>query len=471
MYGPTPNAAHLPLTDAEEHQERRRIRALFERLDRDQDGKMTAADLRQELERLNLPFTQHTLDDILARCDKDRDGHISFDDFYLFCIAKERELREVFDTIDLHKDGVLQLDELCTVLAALGFDVDRDDVAHMFSRMNLNRSGRIEWSEWREFLVLYPSSHVRDVFRFWQRATQQVALLEDYGLPDSKSDVPKPDWWRHMLAGGVAGGVSRTLTAPLDRLRTLFMIQAVERRLSIRGTFQYMVAEGGVPSLWRGNGVNVLKIAPESALKFLAWNHSKALVAARTGNTGEPTAAERVAAGALAGLASQTCIYPMEVLKTRMATAKTAQYRSLAHCATSLAAREGVRGFYRGLTPSLLGVIPYSGIEFAAYETLKKMYCSYSKNEGKPAVPVLLACGVVASGCGQLAAYPLLLIRTRLQVTKTSNGMIKEFQAVLAQGGVRALYRGLLPNFAKSAPAVSISYVIYEHMKTLLNIS
>jgi hypothetical protein len=68
--------------------------------------------------------------------------------------------------------------------------------------------------------------------------------------------------------------------------------------------------------------------------------------------------------------------------------------------------------------------------------------------------------------------------------------MIKEFQAVLAQGGVRALYRGLLPNFAKSAPAVSIrfflgffwvssfayqqqspSYVIYEHMKTLLNIT
>jgi hypothetical protein len=42
------------------------------------------------------------------------------------------------------------------------------------------------------------------------------------------------------------------------------------------------------------------------------------------------------------------------------------------------------------------------------------------------------------------------------QVTKTSNSMMQEFRAVLAQGGVKALYRGLLPNFAKSAPAVSI---------------
>ncbi len=78
-----------------------------------------------------------------------------------------------------------------------------------------------------------------------------------------------------------------------------------------------------------------------------------------------------------------------------------------------------------------------------------------------------------------------------MQVTKTSNGMVEEFRVVLSQGGVRALYRGLLPNFAKSAPAVSIrsgrvlcpgstlqhqahflpSYAIYEHMKVLLKIT
>lgn len=103
-------------------------------------------------------------------------------------------------------------------------------------------------------------------------------------------------------------------------------------------------------------------------------------------------------AGSMAGVISQTSIYPMEVLKTRLATGRTGQYTSLAHCASVLLKRDGLRVFYRGwvgttlslfcngthhsrfsllrycvlsLVPSLIGVIPYSGIDLAVYETLK----------------------------------------------------------------------------------------------------
>ena len=154
---------------------------------------------------------------------------------------------------------------------------------------------------------------------------------------------------------------------------------------------------------------------------------------------------------------------------------------------------------------------------------ISKMYVR--RNPGaEPSVFALMACGATSSCVGQLASYPLALVRTRMQVgvyvtegkrilfhlfsfffrfffpffhffpyfsllspplslslffnfslssSKALDGtttMMGEFEAVLRTGGFAALYRGIIPNFLKVAPAVSITYVIYERMKLLLKI-
>ncbi|KAJ1525449.1 hypothetical protein ONE63_010260 [Megalurothrips usitatus] len=307
---------------------------------------------------------------------------------------------------------------------------------------------------------------------------------EDMNVPDdfTQNEMVTGMWWRHLVAGGVAGAVSRTCTAPLDRLKVYLQVHGT-KSTGIKTCLQHMLREGGFWSLWRGNGINVLKIAPESAIKFMSYEQAKRVI--RGNQTRELTIYERFCAGSLAGGVSQTIIYPLEVMKTRLALRKTGQYKSIADAARKIYLLEGPRSFYRGYVPNLLGIIPYAGIDLAVYETLKNSYLRKHSTNESPSVLLLLACGTISSTTGQVCSYPLALVRTRLQaqaftvITANSGGTISAqpctmtslIRDIFRNEGVPGLYRGLTPNFMKVAPAVAISYATYERCRETLGVN
>ena len=198
--------------------------------------------------------------------------------------------------------------------------------------------------------------------------------------------------WRHLVAGGCAGALSRTFTAPLDRLKVLLQVHGGRKKTSLFDTMRYMLNEGGVKGLWRGNGINVTKIVPESALKFWIYDEMKKVIKGDTNRDLEIH--ERLMAGSFAGALSQTVIYPLEVLKTRLALRKTGEFKGILTFAREMFKAEGLKVFYKGYWPNLFGIIPYAGIDLAAYETLK-VYCieKYVEENTNPSALVLLGCG------------------------------------------------------------------------------
>ncbi|KAM4532736.1 calcium-binding mitochondrial carrier protein SCaMC-2-B-like isoform 4-T4 [Fundulus diaphanus] len=424
---------------------------------------------------------------IVKAGDKDLDGQLDFEEFVHYLRDHEKKLRLVFKSLDKKNDGRIDLQEIMQFLRDLKINISEEQAEEILRRtrtgfiwtpvlyMDKNGTMTIDWDEWRDYHLLHPAGNIPEIILHWKHSTildvgESIIVPDEFTAEEKKTGM----WWRHLVAGGGAGAVSRTCTAPLDRLKVLMQVHASKSNsMRIAGGFLQMIREGGVRSLWRGNGINVIKIAPESAIKFMAYEQIKRLIGSNQETLGMT---ERFVSGSLAGAIAQSSIYPMEVLKTRLALRKTGQYSGIVDCAKHMLQKEGMAAFYKGYVPNMLGIIPYAGIDLAIYETLKNSWLQrFATDSADPGVFVLLACGTTSSTCGQLASYPLALVRTRMQAQASLEGgpqmtMTGLFRHIVRTEGALGLYRGLAPNFMKVIPSVSISYVVYEHLKITLGV-
>ncbi|CAO1624430.1 unnamed protein product [Sympodiomycopsis kandeliae] len=327
---------------------------------------------------------------------------------------------------------------------------------------------------------------------------------------------------KFLLAGGIAGAVSRTATAPFDRLKIYLITasrsdetatsQAIEtvkksgasgaskeagklasRSMGMLGTaVQTLYREGGgLKAFWLGNGLNCMKIFPESAIKFLSYETSKRAFAKYVDHVSDSrdiSGTSRFISGGVGGITSQLAIYPVETLKTRLMSSQGTN-APLSSTGQRLVGNEllfatakqmwtsgGMRIYYRGLVAGLVGVFPYSAIDMSTFEGIKLAYISYTGKED-PGTLALLSFGSISGSVGATTVYPLNLIRTRLQASGTPShpiiykGFMDAVLKTYRKEGIVGFYRGLIPTLAKVVPAVSISYVCYENSKKRLGVA
>ncbi|KAF8681598.1 Mitochondrial carrier [Rhizoctonia solani] len=341
-----------------------------------------------------------------------------------------------------------------------------------------------------------------------QDSTQSLTAEREQQEQSRESWLGGEQAIKFLLAGGIAGAVSRTATAPFDRLKVFLitrqpdLVNSLKRQGansvsgpeaagkvadiaagSARGigrAIAHLYAEGGLAAFWVGNGLNIVKIFPESAIKFLSYESSKRFFARyvdKVDDSRNISGTSRFISGGIGGITSQLAIYPIETLKTQMMSA-TGGRQPVLPAIKRLWSMGGTRAFYRGLTIGLVGVFPYSAIDMSTFEALKLAYVR-STGISEPGVLALLAFGSISGSVGATSVYPLNLVRTRLQASGSSghpqvyDGILDVAQKTMKKEGWRGFYKGLLPTLAKVGPvvpAVSISYVVYETSKRRLGV-
>nr|GAT53302.1 mitochondrial carrier protein [Mycena chlorophos] len=291
------------------------------------------------------------------------------------------------------------------------------------------------------------------------------------------------DFATDFLLGGVAAAISKTGAAPIERIKLLVQNQdemIKQGRLAspykgLGDAFVRTYKEEGLYALWRGNGTNVIRYFPTQALNFAFKDYFKSLFGFKKSEGYWTWFAGNIASGASAGATSSLFVYSLDYARTRLSSdAKSTkaggkrQYTGLIDVYKQTLATDGVKGLYRGFSPSIVGIMIYRGFYFGVYDTLKPTVL-VGPLEGSFFASFALG-WIVTTGAG-IAAYPLDTIRRRMMMTSGTGTHYKSmFDAatqIMGKEGPRSLFKGAGANILRGVASAGV-LALYDKFQALM---
>ncbi|KAG0261041.1 hypothetical protein BG011_001399 [Mortierella polycephala] len=303
--------------------------------------------------------------------------------------------------------------------------------------------------------------------------------------------------WVHFLAGGTGGMAGALVTSPLDVVKTRLQSSLYQSTkavsaaapktgiASVAGHIKdtclllgHIYSKEGPRALYKGLGPNLVGVIPARAINFATYGNGKKFYTEL--NNGKETTLVHLSSAATAGVVTATMTNPIWLVKTRMQlqVEGVRQYKNSVDCVFQILKAEGIRGMYRGLSASYLGVAEGT-IQWVIYEQLKNTLAERRRDTGASKGYVVggkdvgewvdyLGAAGAAKFIASAITYPHEVLRTRLRQVPIGNapakytGLKQTFQLILKEEGVAALYGGLTAHMMRVVPNAAIMFFCYE---------
>ncbi|KAL9247280.1 hypothetical protein vseg_020727 [Gypsophila vaccaria] len=293
-----------------------------------------------------------------------------------------------------------------------------------------------------------------------------------------------PVYVRELIAGGAAGAFAKSAVAPLERIKILFQTRPDGfQSIGVYRSLKKVLKHEGVQGLYKGNGASVLRIVPYAALHFMAYERYRFWIYDNCPSLGTGSVVDLLA-GSAAGGTAVLCTYPLDLARTKLAyqvvdnpssfgSRPSTPYLGIQDVFRKVYNEGGTRGLYRGVGPTLVGILPYAGLKFYIYEELKRKV----PEEHQKSILLRLSCGALAGLFGQTFTYPLDVVRRQMQVENLQgNGAryrntMEALTGIVRTQGWKQLFAGLSINYIKVVPSVAIGFTTYDIMKSWLNLT
>jgi len=246
---------------------------------------------------------------------------------------------------------------------------------------------------------------------------QEIGVMKNLGVSD---------FIRNFTIGGISAAISKTLIAPIERVKLILQNQDASTQINesnkykgMNDCFKRIYREQGVVSFWRGNVANVIRYFPAQALSF----SFKSLFARLSRPYDKNKQRVRfflnnMLVGGMAGASALMLLYPMDFARTRMGvdvgkSKYDRQFISLTDCFRKVYRHDGVLGLYRGFAVSVVYAFVQRAAYFGLYDTGKAYLFTDGGKKNFFAMWILAQFTTIFAN---VVAYPLDTIRRRLMM-------------------------------------------------------
>jgi len=298
-----------------------------------------------------------------------------------------------------------------------------------------------------------------------------------------KERSPSEMFFINLMLGGTAGGISKTVVAPIERVKLLLQVQDASSQMKGAGVkpytgmmncFSRVYAEQGLLSFWRGNMANCIRYFPTQALNFaFKEKYQKFFIRYDKKTDFWKFFAGMLAAGGAAGATSMAFVYPLDFARTRLGadvgkSVSERQFNGIGDCMRKIYKADGITGLYQGFTISVVGIIIYRACFFGLYDTIKAMAFDDPK---KSNVIFSFCVGFAVETLAGIIAYPIDTVRRRMMMqsgegsARLYSGSIDCASKIMkTEGGVPAFFKGCFSNILRGLGG-AIVLVMYDEMK------
>jgi solute carrier family 25 (adenine nucleotide translocator) protein 4/5/6/31 len=291
-----------------------------------------------------------------------------------------------------------------------------------------------------------------------------------------------------LLIGGSIGAISKTVMAPVERVKLLMQTQdsnpkvlsgEVKRFTGIGDCFSRVQKEQGIKAFWRGNLVNCLRYAPQQGSALAFNDFLNGLFPVYNSNTDFwKSFGVKLSSGGLAGALANTICYPFDFARTRLASdvqAGKPQFKGIGDCIVTTVKNQGITGLYTGWTVTVMGAFVYRAGQLGCFKQIQDLN-PYQKDKGTLGAISSFVAVTMARTVVMPFNYPFDTVRRRMMLesekskeSRIYKGSFDCFLQVLRKEGTKGMYKGMVPELFRGVGG-SLVIVAYDRIKVIFGI-